>query len=102
MCRMIIQKKESQPRNIATCDLNHITPARSRLIKIIPKKRKGEAMKVVALACAVLFASLAFAGFSFRSDRQPHVTTDDRQHICRLIYDQFIDTCGTDGPLNPQ
>jgi hypothetical protein len=58
-------------------------------------------MKVMALASAVLFASLAFAGFSLRLPEQ-HVNVDDTQHICRLTYDQFIDTCGTDGPLNPQ
>jgi hypothetical protein len=58
-------------------------------------------MKEMALASAVLFASLAFAGFPLRSPEQ-HVTVDDRQHICRLTYDHFIDTCGTDGPLNPQ
>jgi hypothetical protein len=44
---------------------------------------------------------LAFAGFSLRLPEQ-HVNVDDTQHICRLTYDQFIDTCGTDGPLNPQ
>jgi hypothetical protein len=55
----------------------------------------------VALASAVLFASLAFAGFSLRPPGQ-HVKVDDSQHICRLTNDQFIDTCGTDGPLNPQ
>jgi len=57
-------------------------------------------MKLMVIACFTLFASLVFTGFAFLPDRK-HETTD-RQHICRLTHDQFIDTCGTDGPLNPQ
>jgi hypothetical protein len=57
-------------------------------------------MKLMVIACVALFASLVFTGFAFLPDRKHE--TSDRQRVCRLTHDQFIDTCGTDGPLNPQ
>lgn len=60
-------------------------------------------MKLMVIACFALFASLVFTGFAFLPDRKHRlIDTTDGHQICRLTYDKFIDTCGTDGPLNPQ
>jgi hypothetical protein len=52
-------------------------------------------MRMMVLALTVVFVSFLFAGFQFAVPKKP----DD---MCRLVQNQQIDTCGSNGALNAQ
>ena len=53
-------------------------------------------MKMMALVLTVLFAIILFAGIQYAAPHKP------APHMCRMVQNQMLDTCGNDGVFNAQ
>jgi hypothetical protein len=52
-------------------------------------------IKMIAFALTALLAIILFAGIQYAAPHRP-------AHMCRMVQNQMLDTCGNDGVLNAQ
>jgi hypothetical protein len=53
-------------------------------------------IKMMAFALTMLFAIILFAGIQYAAPHKP------APHMCRMVQNQMLDTCGNDGVFNAQ